>query len=210
MEKINTEIFVSSLFAIGFDKVDALLYTYTLGQLSIDNQQLHLFEFENSETLQIFNKYVDYDGVTFKLKDGITIDTMASYNDEKYYPLRKMLNTNRRLIDYLSGLDFRKIILKKIESLGVDRLDSFDLLFSNKEKEIMYKMFGIENMHRENAIRQSEIYNQLYDQESRDIDRMLSGLEAVGTNAERDIYTESAEIEEIVDDIQKRRKKRGY
>ena len=35
---------------------------------------------------------------------------------------------------------------------------------------------------------------------------MLSGLETVGTNAERDIYTESVEIEEIVDDIQKRRK----
>ena len=177
MEKINTEILVSALFAIGFDKVDALLYTYTLGQLSIDNQQLDLFEFEDYETHQIFNKYVDYDGVTFKLKDGITIDSMASYNDEKYYPLRKMLNTNRRLIEYLSGLDFRKIILKKIESLGVDRLDSFDLLFSNKEKEIMYKMFGIENiMHAENVIRQSEIYNQLYEQESRDIDAMIKGL----------------------------------
>ncbi len=35
MEKINTEILVSSLFTIGFDKVDALLYTYTLGQLSL-------------------------------------------------------------------------------------------------------------------------------------------------------------------------------
>ena len=112
MEKINTEILVSSLFAIGFDKVDALLYTYTLGQLSIDNQQLQLFEFEDEETHQIFNKYVDYDGIIFKLKDGITLDTMASYNDEKFYPLRKMLNTNSRLIEYLSGLDFRKIIIK--------------------------------------------------------------------------------------------------
>ena len=48
MEKINTEILVSSLFVIGFDKVDALLYTYTLGQLSLDNQKLQLFEFEDS------------------------------------------------------------------------------------------------------------------------------------------------------------------
>ena len=58
MEKINTEILVSSLFAIGFDKVDALLYTYTLGQLSIDNQKLQLFEFENSETNQNYLFYL--------------------------------------------------------------------------------------------------------------------------------------------------------
>ena len=69
MEKINTEILVSSLFSIGFDKVDVALFTYTLGQLSIDNKQLQLFEFEDSETHQIFNKYVDYDGIVFKLKD---------------------------------------------------------------------------------------------------------------------------------------------
>ena len=68
MEKINTEILVSSLFSIGFDKVDAVLFTYTLGQLSIDNKQLQLFEFEDSETHQIFNKYLDYDGIVFKLK----------------------------------------------------------------------------------------------------------------------------------------------
>ena len=70
MEKINTEILVSSLFTIGFDKVDPLLYTYTLGQLSIDNQKLQLFEFEDSETSQKFNDYVNYDGIIFKLKDG--------------------------------------------------------------------------------------------------------------------------------------------
>ena len=31
MEKINTEILVSSLFTIGFDKVEAVLLAYTLG-----------------------------------------------------------------------------------------------------------------------------------------------------------------------------------
>ena len=41
---------------------------------------------------------------------------MASYNDEKFYPLRKMLNTNKKLIEYLSGLDFSGIVLKKAES----------------------------------------------------------------------------------------------
>ena len=173
MEKINTEILVSSLFAIGFDKVDALLYTYTLGQLSIDNQQLQLFEFEDSETHQIFNKYVDYDGITFKLKDGITLDTMASYNDKKFYPLRKMLNINRRLIEYLSGLDFRKIILKKIESLGADRLDSFDLLFSDKEKEIICKMFGIEHMQQEKVDNQENENNFMPEEVAEDFRKLL-------------------------------------
>ena len=54
----------------------------------------------------------------FKLKDGITLDSLASYNDEIFDPLRKMLNTNRKLIEYISRLDFRKIIIKKIEALG--------------------------------------------------------------------------------------------
>ena len=66
MEKINTEILVSSLFIIGFDKVDGLLFTYTLGQLSIDNHKLQLFEFEDSCTSQKFNEYVNYDGIVFK------------------------------------------------------------------------------------------------------------------------------------------------
>lgn len=133
MEKINTEILVSSLFSIGFDKVDAALFTYTLGQLSIDNKQLQLFEFEDSETHQIFNKYVDYDGIVFKLKDGITLDTMVSYNDEKFYPLRKMLNTNKKLIEYLSQLDFSGIVLKKAESYGIQNIEQIDeSRFSNK------------------------------------------------------------------------------
>lgn len=176
MEKINTEILVSSLFTIGFDKVDALLYTYTLGQLSVDNHKLQLFEFEESETSQKFNEFVDYDGIIFKLKDGVSLETNISPVENYVYPLSKALHTNKKLIEYLSKLDFRKIIIKKIQTLGVDRIDNFDILFSNKEKRIMYKMFGIENMHRENAIRQSEVYSNLYDQESRDKDIMLKGL----------------------------------
>lgn len=176
MEKINTEILISSLFIIGFDKVDSVLYTYTLGQLSIDNSKLQMFEFEESETSQKFNEFVDYDGRIFKLKDGISLEMNVSPAGNYVCPLKKALSTNKKLIKYLSQLDFRKIIIKKIQSLGVDRIDSFDLLFSNKEKEIMYKMFGIENMHRVNAVRQSQFYNYLYDQESRDIENMLKVL----------------------------------
>ena len=141
MEKINTEVLVSSLFNIGFDKVDNVLFTYTLGQLSIDNQQLQLFEFEDSETHQLFNKYVDYDGIVFKLKDEITLDTMGSYNNEKFYPLKKMLNTNKKLIEYLSQLDFSEIVLKKAKLYGMQNIEQIDKYrFSNKELEIFQQL----------------------------------------------------------------------
>lgn len=141
MEKINTEVLVSSLFNIGFDKVENVLFTYTLGQLSIDNQQLQLFEFEDSETHQLFNKYVDYDGIVFKLKDEITLDTMVSYNNEKFYPLKKMLNTNKKLIEYLSQLDFSEIVLKKAKLYGMQNIEQIDKYrFSNKELEIFQQL----------------------------------------------------------------------
>lgn len=137
MEKINTEILVSSLFVIGFDRVDASLYTYTLGKLSIDNQQMQLFEFEDSEPHIIFSKYVDCDGIIFRLKDGITLDTMVSYNDEKFYPLRKMLNTNKRLIEYLSQLDFSEIIVRKLKDCG---FNIYDGRFSEKELKLIEEL----------------------------------------------------------------------
>ena len=149
MEKINAEILVSSLFTIGFDKVEAVLLAYTLGQLSIDNQQLQLFEFEDSEIHKIFNKYVDYDGIVFKLKDGITLDTMVTYNNETFYPLRKMLNTNKKLIEYLSQLDFSEIVLKKAEAYGIQSAGNIESsLFSEKEKDILRLLYEKQEIRR--------------------------------------------------------------
>ena len=137
MEKINTEVLVSSLLCIGFDKVDSVLFSYVLGQLTIDNQELKLFKFEDSDVHQIFNKYVDFDGIVFKLKDGISLDTMVSYNGKRFYPLRKLLSTSRVLIQYLSQLDFSLIVLKKAKSYGVQELEQIDeSRFSHKEIEI--------------------------------------------------------------------------
>ena len=137
MEKINTEMLVSSLFNIGFDKVDSVLFSYVLGQLAIDNQELKIFEFEDSDVHQIFDKYVDFDGIAFKLKDGITLDSMVSYNGKKFYPLSKLLNTSRVLTQYLSQLDFSDIVLKKAKTYGAEKLEQIDeSRFSHKEIEI--------------------------------------------------------------------------
>lgn len=157
MEKINTEILVSSLFIVGFDKVDNLLFTYTLGQLSIDNHELQLFEFEDSETSSKFNEYVDYDGTVFKLKDGVTLKTNVSHVSGHEWPLKRALHSNRKLIEYLLKLDFKKIIYRKIETLGIDKINSFPSLFSDKEKEIINEMFGIEETISSNKSRIKKI-----------------------------------------------------
>ena len=39
MEKISMEILVSALFNLGFDIVDPVLFTYTLGKLSLEDKQ---------------------------------------------------------------------------------------------------------------------------------------------------------------------------
>ena len=147
MEKINTEILVSSLFNVGFDKVDVALFTYTLGKLSVDNRKMQLFEFNDSETNQIFNKYIDYGGIVFRFKDGINLETMASYNGEKFYPLKMLLNSSKKLIKYLSQLDFSEIVLKKAENYGIHSLEQIDEnIFSQKELEILHQLnFGQTN-----------------------------------------------------------------
>ena len=133
MEKINTESLISSLFILGFDKVDPVLFTYTLGKLSLDDKEKK-FYFEEQEPSIGFKKYVDYDGVVCKLKDGLTLDSMVSYNDKVFYPLRKMLNSNKSLIEYLSQLDFSEIVSRKAESYGVKSVEDASLiLFCEKE-----------------------------------------------------------------------------
>ena len=43
MEKINTESLISSLFILGFDQVDSVLFTYTLGKLSLDDKEKQFY-----------------------------------------------------------------------------------------------------------------------------------------------------------------------
>ena len=176
MEKINTEIIISSLFMVGFDKVDSILYTYILGKLMEDNVDLKEYEFKESIPSSNFNKYVDYDGNIFKLKNGLSLNSMINltYLKDMELPLYKELLTNKKLIKYLNDLDYREIILKKINLLGFDRINDFNILFSNKEKEIIYKMFGIDNMLRERSIK---YLNNTSDKEDNDIDKTIKYLE---------------------------------
>ena len=98
MININSEMLVSSLFVLGFDSVDSMLFTYTLGKLSLDNHKLNLFEFKDDLTTNTFNKYVDYNGITFKLKEGYSLDTNVSPIEGHNFPLRYAIQTNKKLL----------------------------------------------------------------------------------------------------------------
>ena len=140
MININSEMLVSSLFVLGFDSIDGMLFTYTLGKLSLDNQKLKLFNFKDDTITSTFNKYVEYDGITFKLKEGYSLDTNVFPIEGRNFPLRYALQTNKKLLEYLESVDFREIISKKVSTMGYERLDKFDYLFSNKEKQIILEM----------------------------------------------------------------------
>lgn len=92
MEKINTEILISSLISIGFDKVDSLLYTYTLAKLTTDNYRLKTFCFEEKEFSQTFNKYIEY-WIYVKFLDTIFCRNLPYLNlfqfpfDSSYYDI---------------------------------------------------------------------------------------------------------------------------
>lgn len=137
MEKINTEILVSTLFNLGFDSVDPVLFTYTLGKLSLVDKERQ-FVFEDHELGIGFKKYVDCSGITMKIKDGYTLDTNVSPNDKMVIPVRKTLFGSRTLLEYLSNFDFSEIIWKKAKVYSVQSAESVNPdLFCEKEIEIL-------------------------------------------------------------------------
>ena len=137
MEKINTEILVSTLFNLGFDSVDPVLFTYTLGKLSLIDKERQ-FVFEEREPGIGFKEYVDCSGITMKIKDGYTLDTNVSPNDKMVIPVRKTLFGSRTLQEYLSNFDFSEIIWKKAKAYSVQSAESVNPdLFCEKEIEIL-------------------------------------------------------------------------
>ena len=156
METINTETVVSSLFKVGFDKVDPILYTFVLAKISMDDKK-QLFKFKDQKTSLTFDKLVDYNGLIFKLKDGLQMDTNVSVYNGLIFKLKddlqmdtnvslygvntqvgNLLITNHNLIKYLNNLDFSEIVLKKAETYGMQNID--ESTFSNKELKILSQL----------------------------------------------------------------------
>ena len=137
IERINLEIILSTLFIFGFEKIDSILYTYILGKIFSDNPNLHLFEYEEAELSSNFNKYFEYDGVFYKFKDGISLDTNVSVLENHFWPLSRSINYSSVLLKYLDDVNLEEIVRRKIEKLCIDDINSPDAILCNKEKEII-------------------------------------------------------------------------
>lgn len=129
MEKITTEIFLTTLFEYGFEKVDPVLFTYTLGKACIDDANKHEFDFRFDLPL---TKSIVRDGIMYKLSDEVDKDLWFHYH------------SNEKLLKYLTSLNFEEIITKKLEGYGYNKMNCIlgtekvdENLFSQKELEMI-------------------------------------------------------------------------
>lgn len=137
METINTEVVVTSLFENGFDRVDPLLFTLTLATLRMDDEAKRSFNYKDKPLSEWFNKTIELDNGTLKLKNGYSLDSEVMSISGISIPLSSMLHTNKKLTEFLGNIDFTEIVSKKASLLGESSAEVTPLLFSEKEKEIM-------------------------------------------------------------------------
>ena len=138
MYNISTEDIVKSLFAMGFEKVDTVLFGLVLSTSKFEENG---FKFSDLPLTQIFLRYMDYDGYVFTFKEGVTLDTEMPISKSYGWTIRRLFIHNT-LINYLSTLDFKDIVLRKIKYLGEEKLEEFDYLFSEKEKLLAPEYFN--------------------------------------------------------------------
>lgn len=138
MYNISTEDIVKSLFAMGFEKVDTVLFGLVIATTKFEGNG---FKFSDLPFTQIFLKYMNYDGVIFTFKEGVTLDTEITISKNHSWTIRRLFIHNT-LINYLSTLDFKDIVLRKIKYLGEEKLEEFDYLFSEKEKKLAPEYFN--------------------------------------------------------------------
>lgn len=137
MEKIiSSEDLISSLLVLGFERVDPLLYSLVLGNIYFEQKEK--FRFEEKEYSVQFKQFVECDEVFYKLKDGLFMDTDTGLLENKIITIEKFLSAgNRELINYLKKMDFKDVILRKKEILGITSIEEAKDLFSKKEREIL-------------------------------------------------------------------------
>ena len=129
MEKITTEILLTTLFEYGFDEVDPVLFTLVLGKTVIDDAQLHEFDFRFDLPL---TKSIVRDGIMYRLSDEVDKDLWFNYH------------SNEKLLKYFTNLNFEEIITKKLEGYGYNKMNCIlgrekidESLFSQKELEMI-------------------------------------------------------------------------
>ena len=118
MEIINSENLIGALLVLGYESVDSILYTLTLGKITKDNRN---FKFIDKELNKTFMNFIDYDGGSFKLKEGLTMQSDTGLLNE-YFSIEEFL-TNRKLVEYLKTIDLNDIISKKNNFVEVKTLE---------------------------------------------------------------------------------------
>ena len=114
MEKINNESIISTLFILGFDRVDTILYSNILNEI-IRNKN---FKMVCTEETNIFKKFIDYNGIRYKIKDDYNINSEVINMNGKKYTLKEILPVNKELEKFLKTLNYEEIIKRKISILG--------------------------------------------------------------------------------------------
>ena len=155
MKTFTNEEYIVTMFELGFERIDSLLYVFTLGELYADKEIGSDIEIVSGQPNQAFRFYIEYNNGTYSLKEERTIDTNISPVEGAYIPLISMLKRNEKLKLYLNRIDFKKVVEKKIRKLEQAGYSDYTKFLCPKEE----------------AIRQSILNEKLYDQESNDISK---------------------------------------
>lgn len=133
MKQVTTECLIKSLIVIGFDRVDPLLFSLTLGSIAMDKNKLYMIV-DKPFTSRFFNIFELKNG-SYKLKDGISFDTDISPVDGYQYKVIDYLvkeSKKTNFIEFLSNVNFTDIVNRKLEML-----DNDDSKLCDKELELI-------------------------------------------------------------------------
>ena len=174
MEELNTEIFLSTLFVMGFDKVDSILNSFLLEKLMKEKAFLEKFSFKNREPSQDFRRYVELNGYINKLKEGYTLESNLSPVEGEYWPLARLLENkaSKTLMDFLDSIDLGEVIEKKVNALGEERIKNNPSLLCSKEIELLRERQEMKKKAKE----EKELLNSLYNQETEDIEKAIDTI----------------------------------
>ncbi len=162
--KINTESIASALFILGYDRIDTYLFTAIHGSISIllnemktmpvnldRNNYVVATEFiQDEEFKNPFSKCVDTDfGISMKeeINFNTNVAPLMGITGMEYSFIECIGNLDNRLLaEYIKQyIDLDKIIIEKINVYAKVNADYLSKVFCSKEKEIISRMFGIEN-----------------------------------------------------------------
>lgn len=130
MEKFNAEILITSLIAMGFERVDSVLFTLTLGMIFANQRKskVEKYEFEEKEFSNQFKTIFCINNGGYQLREGMDLHSNISPCSKFNYSVYEFLTAKARrvdFIDYLLTIDFEEIVLKKLKMLGDGNKECF-------------------------------------------------------------------------------------